>query len=242
MIAIIKRAIAPLAITLATASTPAFAAGSPLGVWIDHTGRGAVEITDCNGKLCGKLVWFKDAKNVKEGCNFQIIGDVKPVAGNKWDGGWIIDPDKDPDKKYDVEITPQGDQKLKVMGYAGHEVPERDHDLDARPGRPQEVRRGRRARSRSGAGRACTCPRSGEGSRRPRTRLPRPPRLRKRRSPTERQERQQRQEERLQDGHRRHRRSPSPARLMRARGLPQPGRPPAATASAPSWPGRGRRA
>ena len=119
MFAIIKRAIAPLAITLATASTPVFAAGSPLGVWIDHTGRGAVEITDCNGKLCGKLVWFKDTKNVKEGCNFQIIGDVRPVAGNKWDGGWIIDPDKDPDKKYDVEITPLSDQKLKVMGYAG---------------------------------------------------------------------------------------------------------------------------
>src|SRR6185369_16196950 len=33
--------------------------------------------------------------------------------------GWIIDPDKDPDKKYDVEITPISDQKLKVMGYMG---------------------------------------------------------------------------------------------------------------------------
>ena len=119
MIATIKRAIAPLAITLASAWTPAFAAGSPIGVWIDHTGRGAVEITDCSGKLCGKLVWFKDEKNVKEGCNFQIIGNVKPVAGNKWDGGWIIDPDKNPNKKYDVEITPMGDQKLKVMGYEG---------------------------------------------------------------------------------------------------------------------------
>ena len=120
MIATIKRAIAPLAITCAAAAwTPAFAAGTPLGVWIDHTGRGAVEITDCGGKLCGKLVWFKDTKNNKEGCNFQIIGNVSPVAGGKWDNGWIIDPDKDPDKKYDVEITPMGDQKLKVMGYAG---------------------------------------------------------------------------------------------------------------------------
>ena len=119
MIAIIKRAIGPLAITLAAASTPAFAASSPLGVWIDHTGRGAVEITDCGGKLCGKLVWFKDTKHAKEGCNFQIIGNVRPVAGGKWDGGWIIDPDKDPNKKYDVEITPLSDQKLKVMGYAG---------------------------------------------------------------------------------------------------------------------------
>jgi uncharacterized protein (DUF2147 family) len=118
MLTIIKRAIGPLAIALA-ASTPAFAASSPLGVWIDHTGRGAVEITDCGGKLCGRLVWFKDPKNIKDGCNFQIIGDVKPMSGNKWDGGWIVDPDKDPDKKYDVEITPMGDQKLKVMGYAG---------------------------------------------------------------------------------------------------------------------------
>ena len=120
MIATLKRAIAPLALTLATAaSTSALAAGSPYGVWIDQTGRGAVEITDCGGRLCGKLVWFKDPKHEKDGCNFQIIGNVKPVGGNKWDNGWIVDPDKDPNKKYDVEITPQGDQKLKVMGYAG---------------------------------------------------------------------------------------------------------------------------
>jgi len=64
-------------------------------------------------------VWFKDPNNAKDGCNFQIIGDVKPVGSNKWDGGWIVDPEKDPDKKYDVEITALSDQKLKVMGYAG---------------------------------------------------------------------------------------------------------------------------
>jgi uncharacterized protein (DUF2147 family) len=119
MIAVLKRVALALPITLAPTSTPVFAAGSPLGIWIDHTGRGAVEITDCNGKLCGRLVWFKDPKNAKDGCNFQIIGNVRPVGGNTWDGGWIIDPDKDPNKKYDVEITPQGDEKLKVVGYAG---------------------------------------------------------------------------------------------------------------------------
>jgi uncharacterized protein (DUF2147 family) len=116
MIAIIKRAIGPMVIALAATCSPALAS-SPLGLWYDHTGRGAVEITDCNGKLCGRIVWVKDA-NHKEGCGFQIIGDVRPVAGGKWDGGWIIDPEKDPKHKYDVEITPQG-EKLKVMGYAG---------------------------------------------------------------------------------------------------------------------------
>ena len=113
-----RRMVGALALSISGCGA-ADAASSPLGIWIDHTGRGAVEITDCNGKLCGRLVWFKDAKQGKGGCNFQIIGNVRPVAGNKWDGGWIIDPDKDPNKKYDVEITPMSEQKLKVMGYEG---------------------------------------------------------------------------------------------------------------------------
>lgn len=92
------------------------AAGSPHGVWLDHEGRAAIEISDCAGKLCGKLVWFKDAGNTSKGCGLQIIGDVRPV-GAKWDGGWILDPEEN--SKYDVEITPVGADKLRVMGYAG---------------------------------------------------------------------------------------------------------------------------
>ena len=108
---------AAVAIAMMSAAA-ARAENSATGLWIDHTGRGAVEITDCNGKLCGHVAWVDDAKNSDQ-CGKQIIGNVKSVGKNKWDNGWIVDPDKDPDKKYDVEITPQGDQKLKVMGYAG---------------------------------------------------------------------------------------------------------------------------
>ena len=107
-----------LPIMLAASVGAAAAASSPIGVWIDHTGRGAVEITDCGGKLCGHIVWVKDAGH-SDGCNFQVIGNVKPMGGKKWDGGWIIDPDKDPKTKYDVEITPLSDHKLKVLGYMG---------------------------------------------------------------------------------------------------------------------------
>jgi uncharacterized protein (DUF2147 family) len=117
MIATIKRAITPAVLTLAVTGGSALANPPPLGLWYDQTGRGAVEITECNGNLCGRLVWVKEADH-KEGCGLQIFGDVKPVSGGKWDGGWIIDPEKDLKTRYDVEITPQGD-KLKVMGYAG---------------------------------------------------------------------------------------------------------------------------
>jgi uncharacterized protein (DUF2147 family) len=91
-------------------------ATAPTGVWIDHTGRGAVEITDCGGNLCGRAVWVKDPKDSK-GCGIQIIGNAKPVSGGKWDNGWIYDPDED--AKYSVELTPLAGDKLKVLGYAG---------------------------------------------------------------------------------------------------------------------------
>jgi uncharacterized protein (DUF2147 family) len=113
----LKRAVGGLVLAVAASGTAA-AQSSPIGIWLDQSKRGAVEITDCGGKLCGRIVWLKEARH-KAGCNFQIIGDVKPVSGNKWDGGWIVDPEKDPNRRYDVEITPLGDQRLKVMGYAG---------------------------------------------------------------------------------------------------------------------------
>jgi uncharacterized protein (DUF2147 family) len=100
---------------VAASAAPALAA-EPTGVWYDHTGRGAIEITKCGSNLCGRLVWLKDTKN-NQVCGTQIIGDVKPVASGKWDGGWIYDPEKD--EKYSVELTLLSDQSLKVMGYMG---------------------------------------------------------------------------------------------------------------------------
>jgi uncharacterized protein (DUF2147 family) len=99
-----------------------FAAGSafavePTGLWYDHTGRGAVEITKCGNGLCGKLVWLKDPEHAKQVCNIQIIGDAKPVANGVWDNGWIYDPERD--SKFSVELTPMGPQELKVVGYMG---------------------------------------------------------------------------------------------------------------------------
>jgi hypothetical protein len=88
-------------------------------VWLDQTGRGAVEIKECGANLCGHLVWVKDATN-KKGCGIQIIGNVKPVGKDTWDGGWIYDPDRN--AKYSVELKPIGADKLRVIGYAGSKL------------------------------------------------------------------------------------------------------------------------
>jgi uncharacterized protein (DUF2147 family) len=98
---------------------PAHAASSPIGIWIDHTGRGAVEITECGANLCGRLVWLKDGAN-KKACGTQIIGNAKPVGKDTWDGGWIYDPEKN--EKYSVELKPIGADKLRVLGYMGSKL------------------------------------------------------------------------------------------------------------------------
>ncbi len=101
---------------LLVSATTVRADNAGTGLWIDHTGRGAVEITDCGGKLCGHVAWLKDAKN-NDQCGKQIIGNVESVGTNEWDHGWIYDPDRD--SKYDVALSTVGTDKLKVVGYAG---------------------------------------------------------------------------------------------------------------------------
>lgn len=101
----------------AVASGSALAASAPTGVWIDHTGRGAVEIKDCgNGSLCGHVVWTKDSADSK-GCGLQILGNVKSVGSNQWDNGWIYSPEKK--QKFSVELTPLDSNRLRVKGYKG---------------------------------------------------------------------------------------------------------------------------
>jgi uncharacterized protein (DUF2147 family) len=98
--------------------TPAFAAASadPTGVWMNDTGRGAVEIKPCGAGLCGHVVWVKDQSDAG-GCGRQIIGDASPVGSGTWDNGWIYSPERK--KKYDVELVPMNGDKLRVKGYAG---------------------------------------------------------------------------------------------------------------------------
>jgi uncharacterized protein (DUF2147 family) len=109
------------AITVAAAigaATAASAGGEPTGIWIDHTGSGAVEITHCGGALCGRVVWVKDRASTSA-CGTQILGNVKPTGAGKWDNGWIYDPEEK--AKYSVELTPMGD-RLKVLGYMGSKM------------------------------------------------------------------------------------------------------------------------
>jgi uncharacterized protein (DUF2147 family) len=94
----------------------ASAASDPTGIWINDTGRGAIEIKPCGNALCGNVVWVKDTADAK-GCGKQIIGNVAPVGGGLWDNGWIYSPERG--RKYNVELKPLANGTLRVTGYAG---------------------------------------------------------------------------------------------------------------------------
>lgn len=93
-------------------SATAHAASDPTGVWLDHNGRGAVEISPCadgNG-LCGYVVHVKDPKNAGR-CGLQILGNV--TQG----GGWIYSPERK--RKYPVSLKRLSGDNLRVVGNAG---------------------------------------------------------------------------------------------------------------------------
>jgi uncharacterized protein (DUF2147 family) len=106
----------------------------PVGVWIDHTGRGAIEIQPCGQGLCGRIVWMqqpldekgqplKDALNENRRlrdrpiCGLQIIGDLKQMRDGSWDRGWIYDPEQG--ESFDVELRLRAPDTLQVTGYKG---------------------------------------------------------------------------------------------------------------------------
>lgn len=102
--------------SLLPGATRAADASDPTGIWLNDTGRGAIEIKPCGNALCGNVVWVKDTNDAK-GCGKQIIGNAAPVGGGRWDNGWIYSPERG--RKYNVELKPLTNGTLRVTGYAG---------------------------------------------------------------------------------------------------------------------------
>ncbi len=132
-----KTAAASLFIGLGAAAAQA---APPLetGVWINHTGKGAVEIRPCGptgaaaNRLCGFIVWLKEPNNRKgqpltDGynpdpskrgrpiCGLPVLGSLQRVSSG-WDNGWVYDPEQG--SQFDAAIV-AGRERLVLTGYKG---------------------------------------------------------------------------------------------------------------------------
>jgi uncharacterized protein (DUF2147 family) len=86
----------------------AFAA-APEGVWLVD-GKAAVEIFDCSGLMCGRILWLKDPRNTqgeldrdknnpdpalqkRRLCGMTIFGGLRSGDRDRWTDGWFYNPD-----------------------------------------------------------------------------------------------------------------------------------------------------
>jgi len=81
----------------------------PEGVWLIDE-KAAVQIFDCSGLLCGRIVWLliprdpqgrlnRDRNNPdpplrhRRLCGLTILWNLRPTARDRWGGGWFYNPD-----------------------------------------------------------------------------------------------------------------------------------------------------
>jgi uncharacterized protein (DUF2147 family) len=105
---------------VAAAQTPA-PPSEVTGLWIDHTGQGAVEITDCGNRVCGRVVWLKNpnhkSRSGKRICGTQILGDLRRRGNGSWDSGWIYNPEDE--ARFSADLQLANADTLLVHGFLG---------------------------------------------------------------------------------------------------------------------------
>ena len=89
--------------------TSAHAAKVPDGVWL-LAPNAALQIFDCSGLLCGRVVWLRNARDPtgqiqrdKENpdralrprlvCGLTVLWGLRPAGSDKWEDGWFYNPD-----------------------------------------------------------------------------------------------------------------------------------------------------
>jgi uncharacterized protein (DUF2147 family) len=102
----------------------AIAQGPPAdvtGLWIDHTGQGAVEIAPCGNRVCGRVVWLKDpnhkSRSGKRICGTQVLGDLQRRSRTAWESGWIYNPEDE--ERFSAALQLANANTLLVTGYLG---------------------------------------------------------------------------------------------------------------------------
>jgi uncharacterized protein (DUF2147 family) len=112
------------------ASTTAIAS-DPNGVWLSTDGRVKVRVTNCDGALCGTVVWLKEPidpqtqrprtdklnpdvnKRGRPMLGLQVVQGLRPLGADKWSGP-IYNADEG--HSYNVSLTLVSPTKVALEG------------------------------------------------------------------------------------------------------------------------------
>ena len=164
------------------------------GIWINHTGKGAVEIRPCGPSgaaarsLCGFIVWLKEPNN-KYGqpltdrynpeaskqrrtiCGLPVLGSLQRVSDG-WDNGWVYDPEQG--SQFDAAIQLTSRDRLTLTGYKGVKFFSKSFQWKRAPAGLQRCDQPREARATPGDVRAAAPPKTTAAQAAPQIKVPRP--------------------------------------------------------------------
>lgn len=103
----------------------------PQGLWLTQNKRAAIQVSECNTGLCGKIAWIIeggmqfDEKNPQENlrgqpmCGLEILKgfEASATTPNFWQGGHIYKADEG--DIYNAEMTMKSAEEMELRGYVG---------------------------------------------------------------------------------------------------------------------------
>lgn len=108
--------------------------GSPIGRWYAEGGAAQVEVSDCGGDLCGRVMWLRSPFD-ENGCELrdrynpdpalrerpvvgvQILAGLEASGDHVWTGGEIYDPASG--NTYHCTLSFEDENRLRLRGYIG---------------------------------------------------------------------------------------------------------------------------
>lgn len=130
----LRRASLLAAVMTLIAQIPAMALPAvPEGVWLIDN-RAAVQIYNCAGLMCGRIIWLKVPRNLlgqldrdkynpapalrqRQLCGLTMLWNLHPDGRNRWKDGWFYNPDDG--KTYRVSAQLVSDNVMTARIYLG---------------------------------------------------------------------------------------------------------------------------
>jgi uncharacterized protein (DUF2147 family) len=75
----------------------------------------ALHIFDCQGQVCGRIVWINDPARRRSQCGRMIVWGLDAKGNNEWDGGSILDPDDGKTYRLSAVYEPDGTLRARIF-------------------------------------------------------------------------------------------------------------------------------
>jgi uncharacterized protein (DUF2147 family) len=122
----------PALLAACFANGPAGATQALTGLWLDQSGRAAIDIEPCAASVCGTILWLKEPLTAagqpktdiyntdaslksRKICGMTMLYGFVPDADGGWKNGYIYDPASGKTYNSNIHLAPDG--TLTVRGY-----------------------------------------------------------------------------------------------------------------------------